>query len=80
MVTFKIYKNEYTPGRKYCSLFKWKMSMRAMLWLKDDYPETSSFLMERADDSWLLNVGINNMDPANRIVRSMPGEVEIIEN
>jgi proteasome accessory factor C len=57
---------------------KLKMSMRAMLWLKDDYPTTSEFLSEQVDGSWLLEVEVNNMDPANRIVRSMPGEIKIL--
>ena len=59
---------------------KLKMSMRAMLWLKDDYPEASSFLKEMADGSWLLKVEINSMDPVNRIIRSMPGEVSLEKN
>ncbi len=57
---------------------KLKMSMRAMLWLKDDYPETAPFIKEDSDGNWVLAVEVNNMDPVNRIVRSMPGEVEII--
>jgi proteasome accessory factor C len=57
---------------------KLKMSMRAMLWLKDDYPETVPFIKEDSDGNWLLAVEVNSMDPVNRIVRSMPGEVEMI--
>jgi proteasome accessory factor C len=56
---------------------KLKMSMRAMLWLKDDYPETTPFINEGSDGIWLLDVEVNNMDPVNRILRSMPGEVSI---
>lgn len=59
---------------------KLKMSMRAMLWLKDDYPETGPFIKEQADGSWLLDVEVNSMDPVNRIVRSMPGEVNFLFN
>ena len=51
------------------------MSMRAMLWLKDDYPETLPFIQEDAGGNWLLAVEVNSMDPVNRIVRSMPGEI-----
>jgi predicted DNA-binding transcriptional regulator YafY len=57
---------------------KLKMSMRAMLWLKDDYPATADFLTEQKDGSWLLSVEVNSMEPVERIVRGMPGEVEII--
>ena len=54
------------------------MSMRAMLWLKDDYPETASYIQERSDGKWLLEVEVNSMEPVNRIVRSMPGEVAVV--
>lgn len=57
---------------------KLKMSMRAMLFLKDDYPETAPFIEEGSDGNWILEVVVNSMDPVNRIVRSMPGEVEIV--
>lgn len=57
---------------------KLKMSMRTMLFLKDDYPETVNFLTEQNDGFWLLNVEVNSMDPVNRILRSMPGEIEIL--
>ena len=57
---------------------KLKMSMRTMLFLKDDYPETANFLSEQTDGFWLLNVEVNSMDPVNRILRSMPGEIEIL--
>ena len=56
---------------------KLKMSMRAMLWLKDDYPETASYIQERSDGKWLLDVEVNSMEPVNRMIRSMPGEVEV---
>jgi hypothetical protein len=49
-----------------------------MLWLKDDYPETVPFIMEDSNGNWVLAVEVNSMDPVNRIVRSMPGEVEFI--
>lgn len=57
---------------------KLQMSMRTMLFLKDDYPETANFLTEQNDGFWLLNVEVNSMDPVNRILRSMPGEIEIL--
>jgi predicted DNA-binding transcriptional regulator YafY len=58
---------------------KLKLSMRAKLFLKDDYPATTEFLKEQSDGSWLLEVEVNSMDPVERIVRSMPGEVELID-
>ena len=57
---------------------KLKMSMRAMLWLKDDYPETASYIQESSDGKWVLEVEVNSMEPVKRIVRSMPGEVEVV--
>jgi proteasome accessory factor C len=57
---------------------KLKLIMRAMLLLKDDYPETADFLKEQKDGSWLLNVEVNSMEPVERKVRGMPGEVEVI--
>ena len=57
---------------------KLKLSMRAMLFLKDDYPATADFLTEQKDGSWLLNVEVNSMEPVERIVRGMPGEVEMV--
>jgi predicted DNA-binding transcriptional regulator YafY len=55
---------------------KLKLSMRAMLFLKDDYPATADFLTEQKDGTWLLGVEVNSMEPVERIVRGMPGEVE----
>jgi hypothetical protein len=49
-----------------------------MLWLKDDYPETTPFIQEGSNGSWLLEVEVNSMDPVNRIIRSMPSEIRII--
>jgi len=46
-----------------------------MLWLKDDYPETAPYIQERSDGKWLLDVEVNSMEPVNRMIRSMPGEV-----
>ncbi len=55
-----------------------KMSMRAMLFLVDDYPAASEYLSQQEDGSWLLEIEVNSMEPVNRIVRSMPGEVMMI--
>jgi hypothetical protein len=49
--------------------------MRAMLFLKDDYPATVDFLTEQKDGSWLLSVEVNSMEPVERIVRSMPNDI-----
>ncbi len=57
---------------------KLKLSMRAMLFLKDDYPATANFLSEQKDGTWLLDVEVNNMEPVERIVRGMPGDFAII--
>ena len=57
---------------------KLKLSMRAMLFLKDDYPATVDYLTDQKDGSWLLEVEVNSMEPVERILRGMPGEVEII--
>lgn len=57
---------------------KLKLSMRAMLFLKDDYPATADFLTEQKDGSWLLSVEVNSMEPVERIARGMPGEVEVV--
>jgi proteasome accessory factor C len=56
---------------------KLKLSMRAMLFLKDDYPATADYLTDQKDGSWLLEVEVNSMEPVERILRGMPGEVEI---
>ena len=57
---------------------KLKMSMRAMLFLKDDYPSTVDFFTEEKDGTWLLEVCVNSMEPVNRIIRSMPLEITLI--
>ena len=54
-----------------------KLSMRAMLFLKDDYPATVDYLSDQKDGSWLLEVEVNSMEPVERILRGMPGEVNI---
>jgi proteasome accessory factor C len=52
-----------------------QLSMRAMLWLKDDYPLSVSFMNEVADGQWLLETEVFNMEPVHRIVRSMPEDI-----
>jgi hypothetical protein len=54
--------------------------MRAMLFLKDDYPATADFILKQNDGTWLLSVEVNSMEPVNRILRSLPNEIKIIEN
>jgi len=54
---------------------KLKLSMRAMLWLKDDYPAVVGFLTEQKEGTWLLEVEVNSVEPVQRIIRSMPGEI-----
>lgn len=58
---------------------KLKMSMRAMLFLKDDYPETSQFIYDSNDGTYILKVEVNSIEPVNRLIRSMPGEFELIK-
>ena len=55
-----------------------RLSMRAQLWLRDDYPDTVKYLTEHTDGSWHLDVTVHSMDPVNRIIRSMPGEVTLV--
>jgi proteasome accessory factor C len=55
---------------------KLKLSMRAQLWIKDDYPDTVTYLKDLGDGSWLLEVDVFNMEPVNRILRSMPNDIQ----
>ena len=52
-----------------------QLSMRAMLWLKDDYPLSVNFMKEEADGQWILDVKVFTMEPVNRIIRSMPNDI-----
>ena len=52
-----------------------QLSMRAMLWLKDDYPLSVSFMKEEADGQWILDVKVFTIEPVNRIIRSMPEDI-----
>lgn len=57
---------------------KLQMSMRAKLWLVDDYPDTAQYMSENGDGSWTLETEVNNMEPVNRILRSMPEEIKLV--
>jgi hypothetical protein len=46
-----------------------------MLWLKDDYPLSAKFIKEDGNGHWILQVEVFNMDPVNRIIRSMPEDI-----
>jgi proteasome accessory factor C len=65
-----------TGDRHYIKL---QLSMRASLWLKDDYPLSVSFMKEVEDGKWILEVEVFSMEPVNRIVRSMPDDIEMIQ-
>lgn len=58
-------------------MVRMKMTMRAMLWLRDDYPETAKYIKEKMDGSWMLEVEVNSMEPIYRILRSMPDEIQL---
>jgi proteasome accessory factor C len=53
-----------------------QLSMRAMLWLRDDYPSSINFIREAGEGQWILEVEVYNMEPVNRILRSMPEDVK----
>ena len=55
-----------------------QLSMRAMLWLRDDYPSSINFIKEDEDGHWILEVEVFNMEPVNRIIRSMPDDILLI--
>lgn len=61
-----------TGDRHYVRL---QLSMRAMLWLKDDYPLSVSFMKEVEAGKWILEVEVFSMEPVNRIIRSMPDDI-----
>ena len=56
---------------------KLQLSMRAMLWLRDDYPLSISFMKEESDGQWIFETDVFNMEPVHRIIRSMPDEIII---
>jgi proteasome accessory factor C len=51
------------------------LSMRAKLWLIDDYPLSVSFMKEVEGGQWLLETDVFNMEPVLRIIRSMPNDI-----
>ena len=65
-------------GKKY--EIKLSLSMRAMLFLKDDYPLTAEYLTEQNDGTWLLNIKINSLEPLDRILKGMPNDVNILSD
>jgi proteasome accessory factor C len=54
---------------------KLQLSMRAKLWLRDDYPSSVNFIKENEDGHWILEVEVFNLEPVNRIIRSMPDDI-----
>lgn len=57
---------------------KLKLSMRAQLWIKDDYPDTITYLKDLGNGFWLLEVDVFNMEPVSRIIRSMPNDITLV--
>jgi predicted DNA-binding transcriptional regulator YafY len=55
-----------------------QLSMRASLWLRDDYPLSVNFMKEVGDSQWILDVKVFSMEPVNRIIRSMPHDIVLI--
>ena len=52
------------------------MSLRAYVFLKEEYPLTASFLKyEKEFDKYKLEVKVNNMAPIQRFVKGLEGEV-----
>lgn len=54
---------------------KLELSMRAMLWLKDDYPNSADYISQISDDKWVLLTKVYNMEPVHRLIRSMPEDI-----
>ncbi len=57
---------------------KLELSMRAMLWLKDDYPNSSDYISQISEDKWILMTKVYSMEPVHRLIRSMPNEILLI--
>ena len=55
---------------------KLQLSMRAMLWLRDDYPSSINFIKEDENGHWILEVEVYNIEPVNRMIRSMPEDIK----
>jgi predicted DNA-binding transcriptional regulator YafY len=55
---------------------KLQLSMRAKLWLLDDYPLSVNFIKEEeAGGQWILETEVFIMEPVYRIIRSMPDDI-----
>ncbi len=54
---------------------KLELSMRAMLWLKDDYPISVDYISQISDDKWILMTKVYSMEPVHRLIRSMPEDI-----
>ena len=52
-----------------------QLSMRAMLWLRDDYPSSINFIKEDENGRWILEVEVFSTEPVNRMIRSMPEDI-----
>ena len=55
-----------------------QLSMRAMLWLIDDYPLSAKFVKEDEAGLWVLNADVFSLEPVHRIIRSMPEDIELL--
>jgi proteasome accessory factor C len=55
-----------------------QLSMRAMLWLIDDYPLSAKFVKEDEAGQWELNADVFSLEPVHRIIRSMPDDIEFL--
>ena len=52
-----------------------QLSMRDMLWLKDDYPSSINFIKEDENGHWILEAEVFSLEPVNRIIRSIPDDI-----
>lgn len=57
---------------------KLELSMRAMLWLKDDYPNSVEYISHISDNKWILVTKVYSLEPVHRLIRSMPEEILLI--
>lgn len=54
---------------------KLQMSMRAMLWMKDDYPLSVKYIHQAENGYWILEAIVYSLEPVKRLLRSMPGDI-----
>lgn len=52
-----------------------QLSMRAMLWLRDDYPLSFNFMKEEYDGQWICEAEVFSIEPVNHIIRSLPSDI-----